>query len=115
MALLDGNGAMCAFGDVGPEYNCLPLAVTNIAGTQDAASADQCVPPIINTAFGIKWYLCYRYGWILPFALSRNGEDSRATAVRALRECLHIAVDESQLQPHGSNMKCVVLGCACCL
>jgi hypothetical protein len=50
VALLDGNGAMCAFGDVGPEYNCLPLAVTNVAGTQDAASADQCVIPIIITA-----------------------------------------------------------------
>jgi hypothetical protein len=41
VALLDKNGTMCAFGDVGPEYNCLPLAVTNVAGTQDAASADQ--------------------------------------------------------------------------
>jgi len=76
------NGIMCAIGDVGPEYNKVPLAVTNVEGTEDAASAD-------------------RFGWILPFALTRNGESSRATAVRALRECVNFAIDESSLRPHG--------------
>ena len=82
VALLDKNGVMCAIGDVGPEYNKVPLAVTNVPGAADAASADQ-------------------FGWILPFALTRNGECSRATAVRALRECVNFAVDESILRPHG--------------
>ena len=76
------NGIMCAIGDVGPEYNKVPLAVTNVEGTEDAASAA-------------------RFGWILPFALTRNGESSRATAVRALRECVNFAIDESSLRPHG--------------
>lgn len=84
MALLDANGAMCAFGDVGQAYNNLPLAVTNVEGTEDMASADQ-------------------YGWILPFALTKTGEHSRATAVRAARECLNIAIAESDLQPHGKT------------
>jgi hypothetical protein len=44
--MLDRDGAMCAFADVGPEYNRLPLAVTNVEGTEDAASADQFVPLI---------------------------------------------------------------------
>lgn len=83
MAVLDANGAMCAIGDVGQAHNNLPLAVTNVEGTDDAASADQ-------------------YGWILPFALTRNGECSRATAVRALRECISVAVEESELRPHGA-------------
>ena len=91
MALLDANGAMCAFGDVGQEYNNLPLAVTNVEGTEDMASADQ-------------------YGWILPFALTKTGEHSRATAVRAARECLNIAIDESDLQPFGKTfVGCCVL------
>ena len=85
MAVLDATGAMCAIGDVGPAYNMLPLAVTNVEGTDDMASADQ-------------------YGWILPYALTRNGELSRATAVRALRECINFAVEESELRPYGSKL-----------
>jgi hypothetical protein len=73
---------MCAIADVGPEYNKVALAVTNVSGTADAASAEQ-------------------FGWILPFAITRNGECSRATAVRALRECVNFAVEESSLRPHG--------------
>jgi hypothetical protein len=82
VALLDMHGVMCACGDVGPRYNTLPLAVTNVEGSDDAASADQ-------------------YGWILPFALTKNGESSRLTAARALREWLNIAVEDSALQAHG--------------
>jgi hypothetical protein len=46
VALLDVDGGMCALADAGPEYNRLPLAVTNVEGTEDAASADQFVPLI---------------------------------------------------------------------
>ena len=41
--MLDKNGVMCAIADVGPEYNKVALAVTNVSGTADAASAEHCV------------------------------------------------------------------------
>ncbi len=84
MALIDSAGSMCAFGDVGHAYNNLPLAVTNLEGTDDMASADQ-------------------FGWILPYSMTRNGEHSRTAAVRALRECINFAVEERELQPLGST------------